>query len=123
MRFKVEHRVGVPASSKAIWDVLSDLPRWKEWNTVYPEIHGLLRIQQGDAPGAAAALRSAVTAKGYEYDVYALALARVLAKQGNTRDARVFARQATQRGDPTDLRLELERPRRDAARLLAQLGG
>ena len=46
MPFKVEHRVGVPASSKAIWDVLSDLPRWKEWNTLYPEIHGLLRIQQ-----------------------------------------------------------------------------
>ena len=46
MRFKVEHRVGVPASSRAIWDVLSDLPRWQEWNTLYPEIHGLLRIQQ-----------------------------------------------------------------------------
>ena len=53
MRFKVEHRVGVPASSKAIWDVLSDLPRWKEWNTVYPEIHGLLRIQQKLAIGEA----------------------------------------------------------------------
>jgi tetratricopeptide (TPR) repeat protein len=84
---------------------------------------GLLRIQQRDESGATAALRSAVAAKGYEYDVYALALARVLAKQGNTRDARVFARQATQRGDLTDLRLELERSRRDAARLLAQLGG
>jgi hypothetical protein len=53
MRFKVEHRVGVPASSRAIWDVLSDLPRWKEWNTVYPEIHGLLRIQQKLAIGEA----------------------------------------------------------------------
>ena len=53
MRFKVEHRVGVPASSKAIWDVLSDLPRWKEWNTLYPEIHGLLRIQQRLAIGEA----------------------------------------------------------------------
>jgi hypothetical protein len=51
MVFKVEHRVGVPASSKAIWDVLSDLSRWKEWNTVYPEIHGLLRIQQKLAIG------------------------------------------------------------------------
>lgn len=46
MAFKVEHRVGVPASSKTIWDVLSDLPRWKEWNSVYPQIEGLLRIQQ-----------------------------------------------------------------------------
>ena len=53
MRFKVEHRVGVPASSKAIWDVLSDLPRWKEWNTLYPEIQGLLRIQQRLAIGEA----------------------------------------------------------------------
>ena len=53
MRFKVEHRVGVPASSKAIWDVLSDLPRWKEWNTLYPEIQGLLRIQQKLAIGEA----------------------------------------------------------------------
>ena len=53
MRFKVEHRVGVPASSRAIWDVLSDLPRWKEWNTLYPEIQGLLRIQQKLAIGEA----------------------------------------------------------------------
>jgi hypothetical protein len=51
MAFKVEHRVGAPFSSKAIWDVLSDLPRWKEWNTLYPEIHGLLRIQQKLAIG------------------------------------------------------------------------
>ena len=46
MQFKVEHRVGVPTNAKAIWDVLSDLRRWPEWNSVYPEIHGLLRIQQ-----------------------------------------------------------------------------
>ena len=53
MVFKVEHRVGVPASSKAIWDVLSDLGRWSEWNTLYPEIKGLLRIQQRLAIGEA----------------------------------------------------------------------
>jgi hypothetical protein len=53
MRFKVEHRVGVQANAKAIWDVLSDLPRWQEWNTLYPEIHGLLRIQQRLAIGEA----------------------------------------------------------------------
>src|ERR1700761_484753 len=51
MAFKVEHRIGVPASAKAIWDVLSDLPRWGEWNSLYPEIHGLLRIQQRLAIG------------------------------------------------------------------------
>jgi len=53
MRFKVEHRVGAPFSSKAIWDVLSDLGRWSEWNTLYPEIKGLLRIQQRLAIGEA----------------------------------------------------------------------
>ena len=43
---KYEHRIGVPASSRAIWDVLSDLGRWHEWNSVYPQIDGLLRIAQ-----------------------------------------------------------------------------
>lgn len=46
MAFKVEHRVGVPASPAAIWDVLSDLSRWSEWNSIYTDIKGLLRIQQ-----------------------------------------------------------------------------
>jgi hypothetical protein len=46
MQYKIEHRIGVPASSLAIWDVLSDLGRWPEWNSVYPEVKGLLRIQQ-----------------------------------------------------------------------------
>ena len=46
MQFKVEHRMGVPAPSTVIWDVLSDLGRWPEWNTVYPEVSGLLRIAQ-----------------------------------------------------------------------------
>jgi hypothetical protein len=53
MVFKIEHRVGVSASSKAVWDVLSDLSRWSEWNSVYPEVHGLLRIQQKLAIGEA----------------------------------------------------------------------
>ncbi len=44
MQYKVEHRLGVPAPSTVIWDVLSDLGRWPEWNPVYPEISGLLRI-------------------------------------------------------------------------------
>ena len=51
MRFKVEHRVGVPASAAAVWNVLSDLPRWNEWNSLYQEIHGLLRIGQQLAIG------------------------------------------------------------------------
>ena len=46
MQYKVEHRMGVPAPSTVIWDVLSDLGRWSEWNPVYPEVSGLLRIGQ-----------------------------------------------------------------------------
>jgi hypothetical protein len=46
MQFKIEHRVGAPTNSRAIWDVLSDLGRWPEWNSLYPEVKGLLRIQQ-----------------------------------------------------------------------------
>jgi hypothetical protein len=46
MAFKVEHRMGAPFGAMAIWDVLSDLPRWKEWNSVYTDVQGLLRIQQ-----------------------------------------------------------------------------
>jgi TolB-like protein/predicted Zn-dependent protease len=87
------------------------------------ELLGLLRLQQGDVAGAVTALRSAVTAKGYEYDAYALALARALVRQGNAREARTFARQAAMRGSPTDLRLDLEPSRHEAAQLLAHLGG
>ncbi len=46
MSFKPEHRLGVPAPSTVIWDVLSDLDRWPEWNPLYPHISGLLRIAQ-----------------------------------------------------------------------------
>jgi tetratricopeptide (TPR) repeat protein len=87
------------------------------------DLQGLLRLQQGDVAGAVSSLRTAVAAKGYEYDVYALALARALARQGNAREARTMARQAAMRGSPTDPRLDLETSRREAARLLAQLGG
>ena len=86
-------------------------------------LQGLLRMKQGDTTGAVSSLRSAAAAKGYEYDVYALALARALAKHGDTREARTLTRQASGRGDPADLRLDLERARRDAAQLLMQLGG
>ena len=46
MSFKTEHRIGVPAPSTVIWDVLSDLERWGEWNPTHPKITGLLRIGQ-----------------------------------------------------------------------------
>ena len=51
-------------------------------------LQGLLLLAQGDSAGAATALQAAGRAKGYEYDVYALALARALAAQGESRQAR-----------------------------------
>lgn len=46
MSFRAEHRMGVPAPSTVIWEVLSDLDRWPEWNPIYPKITGALRIGQ-----------------------------------------------------------------------------
>jgi tetratricopeptide (TPR) repeat protein len=86
-------------------------------------LQGLRQLQGGDSTAAVTSLRASVQAKGYEFDIYALALARALAKQGNTREARTLARQASGRGSPADLRLDFEHSRREAARLLQQLGG
>lgn len=86
-------------------------------------LQGMQLLGQRDVAAAIPLLRSAVTAPGYEYADYALSLARALAQQGNAREARTFARQAGARKDLSDLRLDLERERAQAARLLAQLGG
>jgi hypothetical protein len=44
MGFKVEHRIGVARPKEQVWAVLSDLPAWKDWNPMYPEIAGRLLI-------------------------------------------------------------------------------
>lgn len=44
--WKVEHRIGIRASSDAIWDIVSDLRTWGEWNPIYPQAAGDLRIGQ-----------------------------------------------------------------------------
>jgi hypothetical protein len=44
MAFKVEHRIGVARPKEQVWAVLSDLPAWKGWNPMYPEITGRLLI-------------------------------------------------------------------------------
>lgn len=44
MSTRVEHRIGIAAPSDAIWDVLTDFPRWREWNAVHPEFNGKLSI-------------------------------------------------------------------------------
>jgi hypothetical protein len=41
---KIEHRIGVQAPVGVVWGVLSDFAAWPEWNPLYPEIQGDLRI-------------------------------------------------------------------------------
>ena len=40
--FRIEHRLGIPAPAHAIWQVLSDLESWREWNALYPHCEGKL---------------------------------------------------------------------------------
>lgn len=47
MTTRVEHRIGVAAPADAVWDVLSDFPRWGEWNAVHPDFNGRLAIGGG----------------------------------------------------------------------------
>jgi len=42
--FPIEHRIGVQASAETIWGVIADLSRWHEWNPLYPEAAGTIRI-------------------------------------------------------------------------------
>lgn len=86
-------------------------------------LQGLLLLKRGDARQAVASLQTAVKTTGYEYDVYALALAKALDANHDSRLARARAREASARGKPADLRLELEAGRHNATRLLQQLGG
>lgn len=44
MSTRVEHRIGVAAPADAIWDVLTDFARWREWNAFHPEFNGRLSI-------------------------------------------------------------------------------
>ncbi len=40
MSFRVENRLGVTAPSEIIWEVISDLPKWSEWNPLYTHAQG-----------------------------------------------------------------------------------
>jgi hypothetical protein len=44
MRLRLEHRIGVRAPASEIWRVLADLDGWSNWNPMYPEASGHLRI-------------------------------------------------------------------------------
>ena len=42
MDFRVENKTGVPATSDAIWQVLTAFERWSAWNPVLTEASGAL---------------------------------------------------------------------------------
>lgn len=44
MSFRIEHRIGIAAPASGVWEVISDLSRWGEWNPVYPVIEGRVAI-------------------------------------------------------------------------------
>ena len=41
---RVEHRIGIQAPAETIWEILYDLERWGEWNPLYTEARGAIRI-------------------------------------------------------------------------------
>lgn len=44
MTVKIEERIGVQASPERVWEVLSNLEGWKDWNPLNPKIEGRLAI-------------------------------------------------------------------------------
>jgi hypothetical protein len=43
---RIEHRIGIAAPAEAIWQVIYDLKGWSQWNPLYPEASGEIRIGQ-----------------------------------------------------------------------------
>ena len=46
MPIKIEHRLGVKTPASVVWDIVSDLDRWSEWNPLYSQAGG--RIGYGE---------------------------------------------------------------------------
>lgn len=46
MAVRVEHRVGIRATSERLWALLGDLTTWSRWNPIYPEAVGTIAIGQ-----------------------------------------------------------------------------
>jgi hypothetical protein len=44
LAFRIEHRIGIQAPAEVIWDLLADLPRWSEWNPLYPKASGRIGL-------------------------------------------------------------------------------
>jgi hypothetical protein len=41
---RIEHRVGIQAPAEVIWEVISDLKSWDQWNPLYAKASGEIRI-------------------------------------------------------------------------------
>jgi len=37
---KIEHRIGVLTPAAPIWEMIVDVPRWSDWNPLYPKAKG-----------------------------------------------------------------------------------
>jgi hypothetical protein len=44
MSFKIEHRIGVQTPPDQVWEVLTDLESWKDWNPLYTSAEGKIAI-------------------------------------------------------------------------------
>lgn len=40
MSLRIEYRLGIKATTDAVWAALEDLPSWPQWNPMYPEAKG-----------------------------------------------------------------------------------
>ena len=41
---KFENRIGVQAPPAIVWEIIHDLAAWPQWNPIYPETAGVVRI-------------------------------------------------------------------------------
>ncbi|MFM8819819.1 MAG: SRPBCC domain-containing protein [Phenylobacterium sp.] len=41
---RIEHRIGVQAPPEILWELLSNLEGWADWNPLYPQARGAIRI-------------------------------------------------------------------------------
>ena len=44
MAIRIEHRIGVAATTERVWEIIADLERWSEWNPLHPQASGRIAI-------------------------------------------------------------------------------
>jgi hypothetical protein len=44
MSVKIEHQTGVKAPASVVWEIVHDLESWADWNPLYTEASGVIRI-------------------------------------------------------------------------------